>query len=115
MAGLRGRGLYINFTNIRGLKSNFASVEYHLTNSIPNLLLLSETQMAKNSSSNSFNVSNYNLFHNFRLKGGVCAYVNINTPVTRLVNLESPNFDALWLKIFLPSTTIILCVSLIHI
>src|ERR1700755_1708381 len=54
-------------------------------------------------------ISNYNLFHNFRSKGGVCAYVNTNTPVTRLVNFESPNFDVLWLKIFLPTTTIILC------
>src|SRR5678816_450711 len=109
MADLQRRGLSINFTNIRGLKFNFVSVEYHLSNSNPNLLLLSETQMAKNSPSNSFNVSNYNLFHNFRLKGGACAYVNINTPVTRLENLESLNLDVLWLKIFLPSTTIILC------
>src|SRR5678815_2168842 len=80
MAHLHRRGLSINFTNIRGLKSNFASVEFHLSNSNPNLLLLSETQMAKNSPSNSFNVSNYNLFHNFRLKGGVCAYVNMKIP-----------------------------------
>src|SRR5678816_189261 len=65
--------------------------------------------MAKNESSNSFNISNHNLFHNFSLKSGVCAYVNINTPVKRLENLESPNFDVLWLKIFLPSTIIILC------
>src|SRR6201990_2882052 len=48
-------------------------------------------------------------FHNFRLNGRVCAYININTPVTRLVNLESPNFDVLWVKIFFPTTTIILC------
>src|SRR5678816_1044654 len=95
MADLRRRGLTIDFTNIRGLNSNSASVEYQLSNSNSNLLLLSETQMARNSSSNSFNMSNYNLFHNFRL--------------TRLENLESPNFDVLWLKIFLPSTTIILC------
>src|SRR5678815_2101080 len=44
-----------------------------------------------------------------RDRGGVCAYVNINTPITRLENLESPNFDVLWLKIFLPSTTTFLC------
>ena len=108
MAVVRGRGIFIDFTNIRGLDANFASVEHHLSNSVPHLLLLSETQMAKDSSSN-FNISNYTLFRNFRLKGGVCAYVNINTPVTRLENLESPNFDVIWLKIFLPSTTIILC------
>ena len=100
MAALHRRGLTIDFTNIRGLQSNSASVEHHLSNSNPNLLLLSETQMSRNSSSNSFNMSNYNLFHNFRLKGGVCAYVNINTPVTRLVNLESPNFDVCGLKPF---------------
>src|SRR5678815_3426260 len=84
-------------------------MEYYLSNSKPNFMLLSETQVAKNSSFNSFNISNYNLFYNFRLKGGVCAYVNINTPKTRLENLESSNFDVLWLKIFLPSLTIILC------
>src|SRR5678815_4718828 len=54
--------------------------------------------MAKNSSFNSFNISNYNLFYNFRLKGGVCAYVNIDIPII-----------CLWLKIFLLSTTIFLC------
>src|SRR5678816_2140506 len=92
----------IDFTNISGLHSNSSSVEYYLSNSNPNFLLLSETQMAKNSSSNSFNISNYNLFYNFRPKGGVCAYVNINTPITRLENLENANFD-------IPSTSIILC------
>ena len=109
MAGVHRRGFSIHFTNVRGLFSNLASVEYHLSHSHPNLLLLSEPQISKNSSSNFFNISNYNLFHNFPSKGGVCAYVNTNTPVTRLVNLESPNFDVLWLKIFLPTATIILC------
>ncbi|KAL7636426.1 UNVERIFIED_CONTAM: hypothetical protein RMT77_013201 [Armadillidium vulgare] len=100
MAGMCRRGLSIHFTNVRGLFSNLASVEYHLSHSQPNLLLLSEPQISKNSNSNFFNISNYNLFHNFRSKGGVCAYVNTNTPVTRLVNLEFPNFDVLWLKSF---------------
>src|SRR5678816_1811851 len=101
--------LSFDFTNINGLHSNSASMEYYLSNSKPNFMLLSETQMAKNSSFNSFNISNYNLFYNFRLKGGVCAYVNKNIPITRLENLESPNFNVLWLKIFLPSTTTFLC------
>ncbi|KAL7631135.1 UNVERIFIED_CONTAM: hypothetical protein RMT77_018563 [Armadillidium vulgare] len=109
MASMCRRGLSIHFTNVRGLFSNLASVEYHLSHSQSNLLLLSEPQISKNSNSNFFNISNYNLFHNFRSKGGVCAYVNTNTPVTRLVNFESPNLDVMWLKIFLPSTTIILC------
>src|ERR1044072_6464884 len=109
MADVRRRGFSIHFTNVRGLFSNLASVEYHLSHFHPKLLLLSEPQISKNSSSNFFNISDYNLFHNFRSKGGVCAYVNTNTPVTRLVHLEYPDFDVLWLKIFLPTTTIILC------
>src|SRR6201990_1199018 len=102
----RRRGLSITFANVRGLRSNLASVEHYLTTSRPNLLLLSEIQLDRDSFSSNLNVSNYNFFHNFRLNGGVCAYININTPVTRLVNLESPNFDDLWLKICLPTTTV---------
>src|ERR1700755_1938960 len=102
------RGLSIDFANIRGLPSNLASVEHHPTTSCANLLLLSETQLDRDSFSSNLNVSDYNFFPNFRLNGGVCAYININTPVTRLENLESPNFDVLWLQICLPTTTIIL-------
>src|SRR6201990_1607243 len=105
----RRQGISITFDKVRGVRSNFASVEQYHTNSHPNLLLLPETQLDRDSFSSNLNVSNYNVFHNFRLNGGVCSYVNINTPVTRLVNLESPNFDVLWLKICLPTTTIILC------
>ena len=107
--GSRKRAFSLHFSNIRGILSNFQSIELHLSTMQPNLLLLSETQISKDSYSSELNISNYNLFHNFRFKGGVCAYVNINTPVTCLVNLSSPNFDVLWLKISLPTTTIILC------
>src|ERR1700755_2373388 len=107
------RGFSIDFANVRGLRSNLASVEHHLTTSRPNLLLLSETQLDRDSFSSNLNVSNCNFFHNFRLNGGVCAYININTPVTRLENLESPIFDVLCLKICLPTTTIILFLLLL--
>ena len=99
--GGRRRGFSIDFANVRGLRANHESVEYHLSNSQPNILLLSEAQLARDSFSNKLNISNYNFFYNFRLNGGVCANININTPVTRLENLESPNFDVLWIKIFL--------------
>ena len=45
----------------------------------------------------------------FRSKGGICVYSNINTPIARLMDLESSHFDVLWLKIYLPTTTIFLC------
>ena len=99
----------IHFTNIRGLSSNFASVEHHIATSLPNLLLLSETQVSSDASTNPFQISHYNLISRFRSKGGVRAYYNINTPVARLMTLESSNFDAIWLKICLPTTTVILC------
>ena len=99
----------IHYTNIRGLNSNFSSVESHLATSSPNLFLLSETQLSSQSSPDPFQISHYNLYSRFRSKGGVCAYCNINTPIARLMDLESPHFDVLWLKIYLPTTTIFLC------
>ena len=99
----------IHFTNIRGLASNHASVEQHLATSSPNLLLLSETQVARDASDSTFQIPQYNLVSRFRYRGGVCAYYNINTPVARLLELESVNFDAIWLKICLPTKTLIIC------
>ena len=99
----------IHYTNIRGLNSNFSSVESHLATSSPNLFLLSETQLSSQSSPDPFQISHYNLYSRFRSKGGVCAYCNINTPIARLMDLESPHFDVFWLKIYLPTTTIFLC------
>ena len=99
----------IHFSNIRGLNSNLSSVEQHLASFLPNLLLLSETQLSSHASTDPFLISHYNLYSRFRFKGGVCAYCNINTPVARLMDLESPDFDVLWLKIYLPSITILIC------
>ena len=99
----------IHYTNIRGLNSNFSSVESLLATSSPNLFLLSETQLSSQSSPDPFQISHYNLYSRFHSKGGICTYCNINTPIARLMDLESPHFDVLWLKIYLPTTTIFLC------
>ena len=99
----------IHYTNICGLNSNFSSVESHLVTSSPNLFLLSETQLSSQSFPDPFQISHYNFYSRFRSKGGICAYCNINTPIARLMDLESPHFDVLWLKIYLPTTTIFLC------
>ena len=99
----------IHFSNIRGLNSNFASVEHHLGTHLPTILLLSETQLSKAASTNPFHISHYNLYSNFRFKGGVCAYCNTNTPIARFEKFDCPLYDTIWLKIILPSTTIFLC------
>ena len=99
----------IHFTNIRGLNSNLPSVEHHLATFLPNILLLSETQLSSDASSTPFQISHYNLYSKFRLKGGVCAYCNINTPIARFTKLDNPLYDVIWLKISLRTTTIFLC------
>ena len=71
-----------DFCNIRGLRSNFSTVEHHLASSSPDLIFLSETQLSANVSSDLFKISNYNLFPRFKKKGGVCAYCASNIPVT---------------------------------
>ncbi|MPD01860.1 hypothetical protein E2C01_097405 [Portunus trituberculatus] len=38
---------YINFCNMRGLSSNFQSVEHHLSSTKPHLLFLTETQLSE--------------------------------------------------------------------
>jgi len=65
--------------------------------------------LSSNASTDPFLISHYNLISRFRSKGGVCAYCNINTSIARLKDLESPNFDVLWLKICLSNFTILLC------
>ena len=99
----------IHFTNIRGLNSNLSSVEHHLGTHLPNILLLSETQLANDASINPFQISHYTLYSNFRFKGGVCAYCNTNTPIARFEKFDCPTYDVIWLKILLPTTTIFLC------
>ena len=101
----------IHYTNIRGLRSNFSSVEHHLATALPNILLLSETQLSSTVSPDPFQISHYNFLHRFRSNGGVCAYYNINTPIARLMDLESSDFDVMWLKICLPTSTTFLCFS----
>ena len=98
-----------DFCNIRGLRSNFSSVEHHLASTSPDLLFLSETQLSANVSSDLFKINNYTLFPRFKKKGGVCAYCASNIPVTRLLDLESPSFDTIWLKVLLDTKCIFIC------
>ena len=63
----------IHYTNICGINSNFSSVEPHLATSSPNLFLLSETQLSRQSSPDPFQISRYNLYSRFCSKGGVAA------------------------------------------
>ncbi|MPC70711.1 hypothetical protein E2C01_064965 [Portunus trituberculatus] len=61
---------FINFYNIRCLRSNFKFVEHHLSSTTPHLLFLTETQLSKATDSNPFSVPSYFLYHHFRSKAG---------------------------------------------
>ncbi|MPC60738.1 hypothetical protein E2C01_054794 [Portunus trituberculatus] len=47
---------YINFCNIHGLRSNFQSVEHHLSSTKCHLLFLTETQLSEATDSSPFSV-----------------------------------------------------------
>ena len=44
----------INFCNIRGFRSNFQSVDHHLSSTKPHLLFLTKTQVSEATDSNPF-------------------------------------------------------------
>ncbi|MPC97664.1 hypothetical protein E2C01_092988 [Portunus trituberculatus] len=67
--------LYINFCNIRSLRSNFQSVEHHLSSTKPHLLFLTEIQLSEATDSSPFSVPSYFLYSHFHSKAGCCVYV----------------------------------------
>ncbi|MPC53890.1 hypothetical protein E2C01_047794 [Portunus trituberculatus] len=55
---------FINFCNIRGFRSNFQSVEHHLSSTKPHLFL-TETQLSEATDSSPFSVPSYFLYPQF--------------------------------------------------
>ncbi|MPC32612.1 hypothetical protein E2C01_025932 [Portunus trituberculatus] len=90
---------YINFCNIRGLRSNFQSVEHHLSSTKPHLLFLTETQLSEATDSGPFSVPSYFLYSHFRSKAGCCIYVRNDLTCSRAHALESSEFFAIWLRL----------------
>ena len=100
---------YLNFCNIRGLNSNFPSVEHHLSSSKPHLLFLTETQLSVGTDSKPFSVPSYFLYPQFQFKAGCCVYVRNDITCSRAPGLESPEFSTIWLKLYSNSTTKFIC------
>ncbi|MPD04999.1 hypothetical protein E2C01_100716 [Portunus trituberculatus] len=67
--------LYINFCNIRGLRSNFHSVEHHLSSTKSHLLFHTETQLSEATDSSPFFVHSCILYSHFHSKAGCCVNV----------------------------------------
>ena len=85
----------LNFCNIRGLRSNFQSVEHHLSSTKPHLLFLTETQLSVTTDSSPFSVLSFFLYPNFKSKAGSCAHVRNDITCSRVNNLESSEFSTI--------------------
>ena len=69
--GVSTRLIFFDVGEIRGLKSDFNTVEHHLAPSSSDLRFLSEPQLSANFSSDLFKISNNNIFPLFRKMGGI--------------------------------------------
>ena len=99
----------LNFCNIRGLRSNFNSVEHHLSSAKPHLLFLTETQVDGRSDSKPYSVPSYCLYPHFDAKSGCCAYVRSDVICSRVSDLESSEFSTVWLRLSCQSITKFIC------
>ena len=95
----------LDFCNIRGLKSNFQSVEHYLASTKPHLLFLTETQLSVTTDSNPFSGPFYFLYPHFQSKAGCSAYVRNDITCSRAPNLESSEFSTIWLRLQCHSLT----------
>ena len=73
--------LKLNFTNIRGLRSNFADCESFLESNSPDILALCETNLDGSIDSTNFSVRGY--LPLIRKDSGLAVYVEEGLPFTR--------------------------------
>ncbi len=100
---------YINFCNIRGLRSKFQSVDHHLSSAKPHLLFLTETQVSVTTDSSPVSVPSYFLYSQFQTKAGCCVYVRDDITCSRAHNLESSEFSTICLRLQCHSLTEFIC------
>ncbi|MPC45702.1 hypothetical protein E2C01_039408 [Portunus trituberculatus] len=90
---------YINFCNIWGLRSNFQSVEHHLSFTKPHLLFITKTQLSEATDSNPFSFPSYSFYSNFCSKAGCCIYVRNDLTCSCAHALESFEFSTTWRRL----------------
>ncbi|MPC66895.1 hypothetical protein E2C01_061050 [Portunus trituberculatus] len=89
---------FINFCNIRGLRSNFQSVDHYLSSAKLHLFL-PKTQLFEPTDSSSFSVPSYFLYPHFLSKAGSCVYVRNDLTCSCAYVLESSEFSTIWLRL----------------
>ena len=96
------------FSNIRGLRSNFVSVESFLLNSSPDILALSETNLNSSICSADFAVNGYLPLirkDSDRHMHGLGIYVRDSLPISRELHLESGQHYFICLRLALLHST----------
>ena len=99
----------LDFCNIRGLRSNFQSVEHHLSSTKPHVLFLTETQLSVTTDSKPFSIPSYFLDSHFQSKAGCCTYVRNDITCSRASNLEYSEFSTIWPTLQCHSLTKFIC------
>ena len=97
-----------DFCNIRGLRSNFKFVKYHLSSTKPHLFL-NETQLSVNTDSSPFSVPSYFLYPHFQSKAGCCAYVRNDVTCSYPQSWIFRIFFTIWLRLQCHSLTKFIC------
>ena len=109
--------LGITFSNIRGLRSNFTSVQSFVLNNSPDLLALSESRLNCDISSDSFKLPGY-IFHRLDHppSHGLGVYVEeiFLLAVKALWNVTIMNTCAFASRFSIPRPTCFLCIVHLH-
>lgn len=99
-------------TNIRGLKSNLNSVQFHLQANKPHILALGETQVFDDNDISQYHVNGYSFLSAFYPHRGTAVYIRNDVCSSRLTQYEGLNiaeFSVIWLKITICSHDIYFC------
>ena len=100
----------ISFCNICGLSSNLNSIHQHLQSSSPHALFLTKTKIKpldlndNSTLSSQLKCPGYEMFSSFSFHGSVCSFICSDIQSSHLPQLDllSPGFQLIWLKISLP-------------
>ncbi|MPC91300.1 hypothetical protein E2C01_086325 [Portunus trituberculatus] len=100
---------FIYFCNIRCLRSNFQSVEHHLSSAKPHHLFLTEIQLSEATDKSPFSVPSYFLYPHFRFKDGCCVYVRNDLACFHAHALESSELITICLRLNSHSLNKVIC------
>ncbi|MPC72856.1 hypothetical protein E2C01_067170 [Portunus trituberculatus] len=90
---------FINFWNICCLRSNFQTVEHHLSSINPHILFLTKTQLSEVTDSSPLSLPSYFLYSPFRSKSGCCVSVRDDLTCSHAHALESSQFSTVWFRL----------------